>query len=162
MELLLPDDFKEFLRLLNSKGVEYLLIGGYAVGYHGYPHATADMDIWVGISQENARKIVEVLCEFGFGVEALTPNIFLQEDQVVRMGIPPLRLKILTTISGVIFSECYNQRIQVILDGVEVSLIHLAALKANKAASGRPKDLEDLKFLESLDSKPTSTSEQDQ
>lgn len=88
----LPDEFKEFLKLLNEKSVRYLLIGGYAVGYHGYPRATNDMDIWIAIHPDNAKKIVAVLCEFGFDVPELTPGLFLQENKIVRMGNPPMRL----------------------------------------------------------------------
>lgn len=143
----LPADFKEFLQLLNSHQVEYLLIGGYAVGYYGYPRATADMDIWIATQPENAAKVVEVLQEFGFGVEELTPDLFLQAEQIIRMGLPPLRIEILTTISGVSFEECYAARQVDSLDGVEVALISLDHLKINKKASGRYKDLNDLEHL---------------
>lgn len=143
----LPPDFKEFLRLLNSRQVEYLLIGGYAVGYYGYPRATADMDIWIAIQPENAEKVVKVLQEFGFGVEELTPDLFLKEEQIVRMGMPPVRIEIFTTISGVNFEECYAARQVDVLDGVEVNLISLNHLKVNKKASGRYKDLNDLEYL---------------
>ena len=88
----LPPDFKDFLKLLNEYKVQYLLIGGYAVGYHGYPRATADMDIWVAIHPENAEKIVSVLREFGFDLPELKPELFLKENQIVRMGVPPVRL----------------------------------------------------------------------
>jgi len=81
----LPLDFKEFLRLLNAHQVKYLLIGGYAVGYHGYPRATAGMDIWVAIDPQNAEKLVAVLVEFGFAVPELSPGLFLKEDQIIRM-----------------------------------------------------------------------------
>ena len=143
----LPPDFKEFLKLLNDHKVQYLLIGGYAVGYHGYPRATADMDIWVAIHPDNAGKIVTVLCEFGFDVPELTADLFLQEKQIVRMGVPPIKLEIVTSISGVEFDECYQERITDVLDGVKVDLIDLTHLKINKKASGRYKDLADLENL---------------
>src|SRR5947207_11563855 len=95
---LLPADFREFLKLLNSRKVEYLLIGGYAVGFYGYPRATADMDIWVAMSAETAAKLVVALQEFGFDVPELKPELFMQEDSIVRLGEPPLRLEILTSI----------------------------------------------------------------
>ena|SRR5438093_7127391 len=145
---LLPDDFKEFLRLLNSYRVEYLLVGGYAVGYYGYPRATADMDVWVAISTENANRVVAALREFGFRPDAVPPVLFLTENRVVRLGVPPLRLEIITTISGVTFAECYPQRTRAVLSGVDVPLISLHHLKINKAASGRPKDLDDLHHLD--------------
>jgi hypothetical protein len=105
--ILLPPDFKEFLQLLNSNEVEYLLIGGYAVGYYGYPRATADMDIWVNATAENAAKVAAVLGAFGFS--EVSPDIFLRERQVIRMGVPPLRIEVLTSISGVSFSECFAE-----------------------------------------------------
>jgi predicted nucleotidyltransferase len=140
----LPPDFKEFLRLLNSNGVEYLLIGGYAVGYYGYPRPTGDMDIWIARTAENANKVVDALQEFGF---TCTTELLLEQKKVVRMGVPPFRLEILTTISGVDFPTCYAKRLQVVLDEIEVSLISLLHLKLNKKASGRSKDITDLENL---------------
>ena len=147
MELRLPQDFKEFLKLLNAKGVEYLLIGGYAVGYHGYPRATADMDIWVAVKPENAEKLMAVLRDFGFDMPELTPELFLKEKNIVRMGIPPMRIEITTGISGVEFDICYAQKVVDVLDGVRVNIINLQDLKVNKKASGRFKDLNDLENL---------------
>ena len=143
----LPPDFREFLQLLNAQHVEYLLIGGYAVGYHGYPRATADMDLWIARHPANADRIVSVLREFGFNLPELSADLFLKENQIIRMGVPPVRIEISTTISGVIFEECYAERIVDIIDGVEVHLISLRHLKINKAASGRHKDLSDLENL---------------
>lgn len=143
----LPPDFKEFLQLLNAHQIKYLLIGGYAVGYHGYPRATVDMDIWVAIHPQNAARIVAALKEFGFDLPDLDDSLFLEEGKVIRMGMPPMRLEILTSISGVIFEACYAERIVDIIDGVEVNLISLHHLKQNKLASGRYKDLNDLENL---------------
>lgn len=143
----LPPDFKEFLKLLKEHKVRYLLIGGYAVGFHGYPRATADMDIWVAIHPENANKIVTVLKEFGFDLPELSPQLFLQEKQIIRMGVPPIKLEICTSISGVEFDSCYKNRIVAELDGMEVNVIGLNDLKANKKASGRSKDITDLEKL---------------
>ena len=140
----LPQDFKDFLKLLNSKRVEYLLIGGYAVGYYGYPRPTGDMDIWISTERENAKRLVVALEEFGF---ASSLEVFLEENKVVRMGVPPFRLEILTTIDGVSFPDCYSERTHVVLDEVEVDLISLRDLKTNKKASGRLKDLSDLENL---------------
>jgi predicted nucleotidyltransferase len=142
-----PADLREFLKLLNSARVEYLLIGGYAVAYHGYPRATADMDIWVAISSSNASKLVRILREFGFDVPNLRPELFLERDQIVRFGEPPLRIEILTSISGVAFGDCFARRARVKIDGLRVNLISLDDLKKNKTASGRPKDLNDLREL---------------
>ena len=143
----LPRDFKEFLRLLNAHKVEYLLIGGYAVGYFGYPRATADMDIWIAMTPANAEKTVTVLREFGFDPPDLSADLFLKEWQIIRLGVPPVRIEIATTISGVSFSECYAERAIGEMDGEQVSLISLKHLKANKKASGRHQDLADLEKL---------------
>ena len=148
MAMILLPDFKEFLKLLNENDVRYLLIGGYAVGYHGYPRATEDMDIWVAIHPENAAKIIFALKAFGLDDPTLKPELFLQKPKIIRMGFPPLRLEITTSISGVEFDECYQTRIVDKMDGVEVNLINLENLKKNKKASGRPKDLVDLKKLQ--------------
>lgn len=146
----LPPDFKEFLQLLNSYHVEYLLVGGYAVSYHGYPRTTGDIDIWIAIAPHNAEKIVSVLHTFGFNLPELTPELFLEKNQIIRMGVPPIRIEILTTISGVQFTDCYMERITDTIDGVNVNLINLKHLIINKRASGRYKDLNDLHHLESL------------
>lgn len=143
----LPPDFKEFLKLLKENDVRYLLIGGYAVNYHGYIRATGDMDIWIAIHPDNARKMVSVLKAFGFDHPDLNDELFLHENKIVRMGVPPVRLEIATSISGVEFDECYRSRVVDNLDGVEVDLIDLENLRKNKRASGRPKDLVDFKKL---------------
>src|SRR5438067_1644527 len=121
----LPPDFKEFLRLLNLREVKYLLIGGYAVGYYGYPRATADMDIWIAMNRQNAEKVVAVLREYGFDLPELSPELFLEVDKIIRMGVPPLRLEVITSISGVRFEECYAERVIAMIDDVEASLISL-------------------------------------
>jgi hypothetical protein len=105
------------------------------------------MNIWVESSPANAAKIVAVLKEDGYRVKALKKELFMKSDQVVRMGYPPLRLEILTTISGVLFSECFAARHRAVVDGICVNLISLDDLKTNKKASGRAKDLDDLEHL---------------
>lgn len=143
----LPRDFKEFLRLLDAHKVEYLLIGGYAVSYHGYPRATAGMDIWVAVHPANADRIVGALKEFGFDLPDLSPELFLREWQIIRLGVPPIRIEIATTLSGVDFGECYAERVEDTIEGVSVNLIDLNHLKLNKRASGRHQDLADLEHL---------------
>ena len=140
----LPRDFKEFLQLLNSKEVDYLLVGGYAVSYHGYPRATGDMDIWIAIHPRNAGKVVEALKEFGFGLPNLSQDLFLEEERIIRMGMPPFRIEVFTTISGVDFDKCYARRVTDIVDDVEIKFISLEDLKLNKQTSNRPKDVNDL------------------
>ena len=105
------------------------------------------MDIWIAMNPGNAEKIVAVLEEFGFNLPDLSPELFLKEWQVIRLGVPPVRIEIATTISGVNFSECYAERLTDMLDGVEVDLISLKHIKANKKASGRHQELADLENL---------------
>lgn len=138
---------REFLQLLNAHQVEYLLIGGYAVGYHGYPRATGDMDIWVAVHPQNAERVVAVIKDFGFDVPELSTELFSKENQIIQMGVSPVKIDVTTSISGVNFDECYAARQVEILDDVPVNLISLEHLKANKKASGRLKDLNDLQNL---------------
>ena len=143
----LPKDFKEFLRLLNAHNVEYLLIGGYAVGYHGYPRATADMDIWVASNPPNSQKLMVVLKEFGFESAHLSASLFLKPNKIIHMGMPPLRIEINTGISGLAFEKCFPERVAGNLDGVPVQLISLKHLKINKQKTGCAKDINDLENL---------------
>jgi predicted nucleotidyltransferase len=143
----LPNDFKDFLQLLNDHGVEYLLVGGYAVGYHGYPRATVDLDIWVAVTSDNARKLVDVFKEFGFDVNELREELFLKENKIIRIGEPPLRIEGMPSVSGVHFDSCYQKRMVEVVDGTQVNFIDLENLKLNKRAAGRHKDLNDLENL---------------
>ncbi|MBT3275419.1 MAG: hypothetical protein HN368_19850 [Spirochaetales bacterium] len=143
----LPEDFKEFLKLLNEYEVEYLLIDGYAVGYHGYPRATADMDIWIAVSPENASKLVQVFHLFGMVDPSITPALFQEKGSIIRMGVPPIRIEILTDIDGVSFKACYTSRVVASIDNQKVHLISRKHLRQNKKASARYKDLDDLENL---------------
>jgi len=147
MAISLHPDFKDFLKLLNSHKVDYLLIGGYAVGYHGFPRATADIDIWIAINPQNAAKMVKVLTKFGFKVPELSTDLFLHKNKIVRLGNAPVRIEVFTSISGVDFDECFQNKTIAIIDHVKVNIINLEDLKKNKKASGREKDLIDLKKL---------------
>jgi len=147
MDIELPPDFKEFLRLLNAHRVEYLLIGGYAVGFYGYPRATNDLDIWIAVHPANAEKMVAVLKDFGFNTPELNSQLFLEEDRIVRLGLPPIRIEVATKISGVDFANCYAQRVVERMEDIEIPFISLPNLKANKKAAGRHKDLDDLEHL---------------
>jgi hypothetical protein len=135
------------LKLIKSKNIRYLLIGGYAVGYHGYPRATNDMDIWIAIDIVNAELLVQVLKEFGFDTPQLSKDLFLEENKIIRMGVAPIRIEILTSISGVNFEECYQKKVVDEIDGIQVDIIDLRHLKINKKASGRHKDLDDFENL---------------
>ena len=147
MAIALARDFKEFLKLLNSNRVEYLVIGGYAVGIYGHIRATNDLDIWVNVNPENAARIDRVLRDFGFATVAQTSDVFLARNNVVRMGVPPIRIEILTSISGVEFETCYAEKEIIQIEEIAVPVISLARLRENKAASGRTKDLADLENL---------------
>ncbi|MDT7856314.1 hypothetical protein RQM47_06655 [Rubrivirga sp. S365] len=144
METRLPPDFSELLSSLNASGVEYLLVGGYAVIYYGYPRATGDIDVWVRQSPDNAERVVTALRAFGFDVPGLVPTALLGDDKIIRMGVPPNRAKVFTSVSGVSFDECWAQREVVDWGGVEVPVIGLRDLRRNKRASGRPADLDEL------------------
>lgn len=143
----LPPDFSEFLKLLQDHAVKYLLIGGYAVCYHGYVRATGDMDIWFERDKKNANKLVNVLLSFGFKSNELSPDLFLKPNNLNRMGVPPIRIKLMNSISGVEFSECFSERVVESWNGVKVNILSLDKLKVNKSASGRLKDLSDLEHL---------------
>ena len=147
MEMRLPPDFRDFLALLNSAKIEYLLVGGYAVGYHGYPRPTGDLDIWIDANTQTAEKLKAVLINFGFPAGAIRAEQFTTENQVFRMGVPPVRIELLTGITGVQFRECYPRRIDATLDGVDVRLINREDLLKNKLAAGRHKDLNDAEQL---------------
>jgi predicted nucleotidyltransferase len=143
----LHPDFRDFLRLLNSHRVEYLVVGGYAVGYHGYPRATGDLDVWIALSEDNAERAAKTLHDFGMSEREVTKDLFTQENKVIRMGVPPVRIEVITTASGVDFEQCYKHREVIDMDGVPVNFISLDDLKVNKRACARHKDLEDLDHL---------------
>jgi predicted nucleotidyltransferase len=135
------------LKQLNEKKIKYLLIGGYAVGFHGYPRATNDLDIFISRDIETANLMVSALKDFGFDTPQLNEDLFLKEKNIVRMGIAPMRIEILNTISGVTFEDCYREKIIEEIDGIKVCIINLEFLKINKKASGRHKDLDDIENL---------------
>lgn len=143
----LPQDFKEFFELLNSERVEYLLVGGFAVGLHGYMRATANIDAWVNPTLENATRVVRALRRFGFSAGSLTEDAFASPQKVFQIGVPPIRIDVLTSVSGLVFDEAYKNRESADLNGVAVQLLSLEDLKTNKRASGRNKDLADLDNL---------------
>ncbi|MDR4497525.1 MAG: hypothetical protein MRK02_06330 [Candidatus Scalindua sp.] len=143
-----PRDFREFLQLLNSKNIEYLVVGGYAVGYYGYPRATGDMDVWIAINEKNASKMVDALKEFGFALPELNKHLFLKEEKVIRMGVPPMRLEIFTSIDGVSFETCFENRMIADFGTFKVNFISKDDLLINKRASGRSQDLLDFDKLQ--------------
>jgi hypothetical protein len=145
--LKLPKNLRDFVALLNAHDVRYLVVGGYAVAYHGSPRMTGDIDFFVEASQENARKLETVLSEFGFAGLGLTPADFLEPDTIIQLGYPPNRIDLITSLSGVTFAPAWEQRVSAEVDGVTLVFVGKETLLANKAASGRPKDLADLDAL---------------
>jgi predicted nucleotidyltransferase len=143
----LNQDFREFIQSLNDNHVRYLVIGGYAVAFHGHPRYTKDIDIWIDPSPTNAARMVKALDQFGFGSLGLQAADFVAPDQIVQLGYPPNRIDLLTSASGVDFKRCYRARVRVEVDGVSVNFIDLDNLKKNKTAAGRLQDLADLENL---------------
>ncbi|MDB5328845.1 MAG: hypothetical protein JWM57_4414 [Phycisphaerales bacterium] len=143
----LDPNFKEFIRLMNSEGAEYLMLGGFAVNYYGYHRFTGDIDFWIETSVENAHRVHRVLQQFGMADSGLKAERFTVPNKVHMFGRVPIRIDLLTGPSGVEFSACYARRQVAEVDGVEIPIISLADLRMNKSASGRDKDLIDLKHL---------------
>ncbi|MDO8389447.1 MAG: hypothetical protein Q7V57_03085 [Actinomycetota bacterium] len=133
--------------MLNAHGVDYLLVGGYAVAFHGFARATVDMEVWVAVEPGNAERLVAALGEFGFDLPELSVDLFLQPERLVRMGVAPLRIELLTSIDGVTFRECRERSVSVRIGDLDVPVIALADLRANKLAAGRTKDQLDLENL---------------
>ncbi|CAK0773461.1 conserved hypothetical protein [Gammaproteobacteria bacterium] len=144
---MLNRDFKEFFQLLNDNNVKYLVVGGYAVAFHGHPRYTKDIDVWIEMSQENAENVIKSLAQFGFGTLGLEKEDFLVPDQIIQLGYPPSRIDLISTLSGIDFSECYMSRVQVEIEGTFLNFIDLENLRKNKQASGRHQDLADLDNL---------------
>lgn len=123
------------------------MVGGYAVGKHGYPRATIDLDVWVKPTLENGKRIMLALEDFGFESIGIKAKFFGESNQLLRMGVPPLRIEVMTTVSGVDFDTCYRDRVEELIDGVPVQFIDRRNLLINKKAAGRNKDLADLDNL---------------
>ena len=143
----LPDDFKELLKFLIKHDARFLVVGGYAVAFHGHPRYTGDLDLWIERSESNARKVVAALREFGFDLPELQPELFLSRDRVVRMGAEPMRIEFFVSIPGVTFSDCDTRREVLEIGGLKIPFISLEDLRTNKRVSGRPVDLGDLDEL---------------
>ncbi|MFT5142572.1 MAG: putative nucleotidyltransferase [Rhodothermales bacterium] len=143
----LAPDFKEFVASLHANKVRFLIVGGYAVAFHGHPRYTKDLDVWIEISSENAAGLVQALIDFGFAEVGLGVADFMTPKRVIQLGRPPLRIDLLTSISGVDFAECFETKETLLLDGLEVPFIGLEALRRNKRATGRSQDIADLDHL---------------
>jgi len=143
---LLPD-FRDLLRFLNTESVRYLVVGGMAVNRYGYHRSTGDLDIWVAVSEENEDRIARALRRFGFSESTMAQRRLLERGKFIRIGEKPVRVEILTVVSGVEFDECYDRREVTRIDDLDISFISLADLRANKRAASRAKDLADLECL---------------
>ena len=146
MEKLDPN-FADFLKSLNARSVDYLVVGGYAVGYHGFVRATGDLDVFVRLSAQNAENLILAFKDFGFDLPELTAAVCMEPGKIIRIGVPPLRLEVMNEISGVTFEECFGRRLEEMIDGIRVCFIDRELLLLNKRAAGRPKDLADIDAL---------------
>ncbi|MBI5473325.1 MAG: hypothetical protein HY961_13355 [Ignavibacteriae bacterium] len=143
----LTDDYKEFVESLNAFDVRYLVVGGYAVGQHGHPRYTKDLDIWVWIDKANAENLMKALNHFGFGSLPLKAEDFLSKDTIAQLGYEPDRIDIITDLNNVTFEECYERRTIVNWKGVPVNLIGVDDLVLTKMGTGRLQDLADIEQL---------------
>jgi predicted nucleotidyltransferase len=143
----LDRDFKEFILLLNEQKVEYLVIGGYAVVFHGYPRFTGDIDFWINPTEENIDRVLAVLKKFGCGSLGVKREDLLNPDIVHQFGQQPLRIDILSYVEGASFAECYRRKKTKTVGGVKIHLLSREDLIRNKQLVGRPRDLEDVKQL---------------
>ncbi len=144
---MLNENFKDILSMLSEAGAEYLLVGGYALAAHGCPRATGDIDIWVRPSQDNAARVWETLQRFQAPLAKVSQADFHTPDVVYQMGMPPQRIDLLTSISGVDFDEAWTDKLVVEIDGLSIPVIGLKHLYVNKIASGRERDLLDAKII---------------
>lgn len=145
--MILEPDFEDFIQLLNQYDVDYMIVGGYAMAFHGRPRYTGDLDIWIDISDSNASKMLAVIQEFGFSTLGFVKEDFLRENLINQIGYPPLRIDILTSIDGVSFNEAYQHKQMISIDNLKANYIGLNELIQNKKSSGRLQDLADIKAL---------------
>ncbi|MBK8596575.1 MAG: hypothetical protein IPP07_10790 [Holophagales bacterium] len=141
-------DFVEMLSALNAAGVEYLVVGAHAMAAHGVPRATGDLDIWVRATSENAPRVLDALREFGAPLFDLTLDDLSKPENVFQIGVVPVRIDLLTSITGVGFEEAWAGRMEILVEGVPFGVIGRVDLLRNKRATGRPKDLLDAATLE--------------
>jgi hypothetical protein len=148
MEMTIPNDFKELLALLNSHKVKYIIVGAYALALHGHPRFTGDLDIYVKPDPQNASQILATLTEFGFGSLGLEEKDFTQSHQVIQLGMPPVRIDLLTSLTGLTWDEAVSGQHKGELDGIPVSFLGKPEYIRNKKALGRHKDIADAETLE--------------
>jgi len=152
--MVLAKDFAEFIDLLNKHAVEYMVVGGYALAFHGKPRNTGDLDIWIENSEPNAVRMLEVVKDFGLGSMGFTKEDFMKEGYISQIGYPPLRIDILNSIDGVRFREAYANRKVMDSDGMKIAYIGRNEFIKNKQASGRAQDLIDIKEIQGKGRRP--------
>lgn len=140
-------DFKELLALLSAHSVDFVVVGGHALAFHGAPRFTGDLDVYVRPDAENARRILAALEAFGFGGLGLTEEDFARPGRVVQLGFPPVRVDLVTALSGVSWDEVWSGREHGVYGDVLVDYIGRTQFVANKRACGRLKDLADIEAL---------------
>lgn len=145
--MVLHQDFKELLELLSANQVEYLVVGGFALGFHGAPRSTGDIDIWIRVSEENAKRMENVLNQFGLSSLGYRTSDFLDKNSVIQLGVPPVRIDIMMDISGVEFNDAYKNRVITENEGMVINYICKEDFIKNKKASGRLRDLADIESL---------------
>ncbi len=146
-------DFKEFLELLNEHKVSYLVIGGYAVNFHGYPRYTKDIDLWIWMTQENLKNLIKAIDRFGMGSLSLAPGDFQSPETIVQLGYEPYRIDLLMDVDGLNFEDCYIRKIEADLEGVKVNFLNVNDLIIAKETAGRLQDLADAEQLKKLENK---------
>ncbi|MEO5568454.1 MAG: nucleotidyltransferase [Gemmatimonadaceae bacterium] len=144
----LSDDFRDIIAVLSAHRVKFVLVGGYAVGFHGVVRATGDVDFLYERERSNVQSLCAALREFGAPEHLIDEAFLLSPDAVTQMGVPPLRIDLLGEISGVTFAEVWSGAVDSRVDGCKLRIIGLEQLRANKLASGRPKDLLDVRALD--------------
>ena len=145
--MILNPDFKDFVRLLTENKVEYLIVGGYAVGVHGYPRYTGDLDIWINSTTENAKSVLKCVEDFGFASYRLSVSDFTKPGNIIQLGYPPVRIDIINLVDGVNFAECYKNKKDVTADDITLYFIGYDDLLKNKKKTSRPRDIDDIENL---------------
>jgi predicted nucleotidyltransferase len=148
--MVLNSDFREFIKFLNENSVRYLVVGGYAVGFHGHPRYTKDLDVWIEASRENAENVSKALKEFGFDSVGLKIDDFLNTENFIQLGYPPNRIDIIMSCEGLSFAECFPRRNEIEIEQLKVNFLDYESLLKNKQSVGRPQDLADVSNLKPL------------
>lgn len=146
----MDSNYTDMLKCLNKAGVDYILVGGWAVNMYGYIRATVDLDIWIMADKDNAHKVYSALIDFGAPITEMKPEEFAEYGMIFQIGVAPCRIDIISKISGVSYQDAVTRSVSKTIDGIPVRIISLEDLIANKKASGRIKDLADVEVLEGL------------